>query len=433
MWARKTTRDFSVLIRRGLLLSLLGIGSAALAQGQNGVPEPPGGWSSMELIEPHMPVALRDAIDNVVVIAGQGPASENVTGSYERETAGLIGGADAGSQIGTISQEIGGVPVNIPIPGLAIPGAIFGAISGATKREIQEFRDALTEELVDAESPQLRSDGLAIDVFWALRKQPSLQSQLFSPNVEIPNDTDAIVYVNFNDLTIDIQGRDAVITASANAVVRRLRDGQNVYSANIRYQDRDTLSRWTANDNALWRQYTNFARYYLGREIAANLFGRVDLEHPLSVVATESAAQDRKNKRKLVSKSTTPTLAWQLIQEGEAKYPGWPAAVADEDVTYDIEIFDDRQLVYDAQQLPAAEHALTYELEDCKTYRWSVRPAYRVNGKVYFGDWLRYAAEPEEDGEAALPAVPGLVGREASAAHAYTQDFPLLDVACQRR
>lgn len=431
MHTTKQTCHF--LFAVGRWLTLLAIGSAAMAQTQGGVPEPPGGWSSTELIEPHMPVALRDAIDNVVVIAGQGPASENVTGSYERQTNGLIGGLDAGSQIGTISKEIGGVPVNIPIPGLAIPGAIFGAISGATKREIQEFRDALTEELVNAESPQLRSDGLAIDVFWALRKQPSLKSQLFSPNVEIPNDTDAIVYVNFNDVTIDIQGRDAVITASANVVVRRLRDGQNVYSTNLRYQDRDTLSRWTDNDNELWRQYTNFARYYLGREIAANLFGRVGLGHSMTPVATDSALKDRKDKRKLVSESTVPTLAWALSQEGEVKYPGWPATVADEDISYEIEIFDDRQLVYDAQQLPGSEHALTYELEDCKTYRWSVRPAYRVNGKVYFGDWLRYAPPAQKDSDEALPEIPGLVGRAASTAHAYTQDFPELEVECQRR
>lgn len=418
---RQIPRTNRAVVQLLTLLTTLAIATTARAQEE----EAP--------FDEHMPVALRSAVDKVIVIAGQGPASETVKGTYEKETAGLVGGADAGSRMGTISKEIGGVPINIPIPGLAIPGMIFGGITGATKREIQEFRDALTEELVNDESPQLRSDGLAIDVFWAIRKLPTLESQLFSPTVEIPGDTDAVLYVNFNDVGIDIQGKYAVITASASATLRRLSDGQNVYEAEIRYQDRDTLSNWTDNENALWRQYSNFARYYLGREIAADFFNRVKIDHELRPLVTDSTKKDRKNERKLVTKSVTPTLAWELKINGASKYDGWPASVDEANIFYDIEIFDDRQLVYDAEKLADPSHTLTYELEDCRSYRWSVRPSYRVNGETRYGEWMRFETEVEEDEETESIVKKGLVGRKASEAHAYTQDFALLDVECGRR
>jgi hypothetical protein len=383
--------------------------------------------------EAQMPDALRLAVKKVIVIAGQGPASETVKGSYEQETAGLVGGADAGSRMGTISKEIGGVPINIPIPGLAIPGAIFGGITGATKREIQEFRDALTEELVSAESPQLRSDGLAIDVFWAIRKRPGLESHLFSPKLDIPGDTDAVLYVNFNDVTIDVQRSDAIITASAAATLRRLSDGQNVYQSEIRYQDRASLGDWTDNDNALWREYTNFARYYLGREIAADFFNRVKIDHELLPLATDSAKPDRKNKRKFVSESQMPTLAWELKIQGATAYEGWPETVDEANIFYDIEIFDDRQLVYDAQKLPDPEHTLTYELDACQGYRWSVRPSYHINGEVRFGEWMRFARPAQNKPDPQTAVFRGIAGEEASEAHAYISDFPLLEIECGRR
>ena len=64
----------------------------------------------------HMPEAIRSSVKKVVVIAGQVPISGAVTGSYEKDAPGLIGGMNEGSRIGTISKEVGGVPVNIPIP-----------------------------------------------------------------------------------------------------------------------------------------------------------------------------------------------------------------------------------------------------------------------------------------------------------------------------
>jgi len=380
------------------------------------------------VIESQMPEAIRSSIEKVVVIAGQSPRNDGVTGSYEKPTDGLIDGMDAGSRMGTITKEIGGIPISIPIPGLAIPGAIFGGLSGATKREIQEFRDELTEEIANADSPSLISEGLALDTFWGIRKLPQVESQLFAPTVEISADTDAVLYVSINNLTINVQDDEAVISASVSATLRRLSDGTDVYETLIRYQDRDTLKNWTKNDNAIWRNFTNFARFYLGREVAADVFDRVLLAHELQPTATDTSVRAKKNERKFNSASLTPTLAWELKLDGGNSQNSWANTIDESDVFYDIEIFDNRQLVYYEEGVPDPRHTLAYELADCQTYRWSVRPSYHVDGAIKFGEWMRFRTEPNADSEPVIGK--GIFGRQASAAPAYTQDFALLEIDC---
>jgi len=377
----------------------------------------------------HMPESIRSTVKQVVVIAGQAPTSQAVTGSYEKDTPGLVGGMNEGSRIGTISKEIGGVPVNIPIPVLGTLGAIFGGLSGAAKQEIQEFRDALTEELVRAESPPLRSDGLALDAFWDIRKLPNVESQLFAPTVEIPADTDAVLYVNLDGLEIDVQGKEAIITTSATATLRRLSDGRNVYETAIRYQDRDTLSNWTQNENALWRDYTNFARYYLGREIAADVFGRVELNHKLRPKETDTTERARKNERQYISESQTPTLAWELILDDGNSYGAWTDNIDESVIFYDVEIFDNRHLVYYENRVPDPSHTVAFELEACQSYKWSVRPSYHVGGDIKFGEWMRFNSDTETDTDFGK----GIIGRKALEAPAYIQDFALLEIECGRR
>jgi len=77
--------------------------------------------SNTSVSHTHMSEALRSSIKKVVVIAGESPANQEITGSYEKDTPGLVEGMDSGSKIGTISKEIGGVPINIPISILTIP------------------------------------------------------------------------------------------------------------------------------------------------------------------------------------------------------------------------------------------------------------------------------------------------------------------------
>ena len=213
----------------------------------------------------HMPESVRAGIRRIVVIPGAVPARSEVTGTYEKDTPGLIGGMDEGARKVTIDKDIGPVPVSFPIPYLTLPAQILGGITGVTKRELQEFRDALTEELADAAGQPLTNEKLAADVFWGLRELPALDSKLFAATTPIPEDTDAVVYVGISGLEIEVQGKEAIITTSAVATVRRLSDGLDIYERTVRYQDRAELGDWTRNDNALWRDYANYSRHFLGR------------------------------------------------------------------------------------------------------------------------------------------------------------------------
>lgn len=422
--------------------------SIAGAAPDQAVPDvaPTGNEQAADESRTHMPEALRASIRKVVLVAGESPAFESISGSYDKATLGLAGGISQGSRIGTISKEVSGLPVNIPIPILTIPGAIFGGLSGAVKRQIQEFRDELTKELASADAQPLTDDGLALDVYWRLRQLPNLESKLFAPTVDIPEDTDAVLYVGFHEVGIDVQGKEAVITTAAEVTLRRYSDGEKLYETLIRYQDRDTLVNWTANDNALWRDYANYARYFLGREAASEVFNRVELHHELRPVGTDSVAPDKKNEHGFVTQTVTPTLAWTLSLAGGDSYGAWTAAIDESNTYYDIAIFDAHRLVYEAEELPDPQHTVDFGLEPCKTYRWSVRPSYHVDGDVRFGEWMRFDSGGKLPGEEAAPgSARGLdastritvgkemVGRKASAGPAYTQDFALLTVGCDRR
>ncbi|MGH8496382.1 MAG: hypothetical protein ACREVN_09625, partial [Gammaproteobacteria bacterium] len=112
------------------------------------------------------------------------------------------------------------------------------------------------------------------------------------------------------------------------------------------------------------------------------------------------------------------------------------AGKLDESLTwYDVEIYDRDRLVLVEEGVPEHRYMVSMELE-CGEYRWSVRPSWRVGGNVRYGRWMRFPPAPEEkeEGEAEEPPPPnGLSGRAASQAPAYTQDFPLLTIACGRR
>ena len=380
----------------------------------------------------HMPEEFRSEIRKVVVIAGEVPADEEITGSYEKKTPGLIGGMESGRRMGTITKEVGGVPVHIPIPILQIPGAIFGGLSGAAKREIQDFRDELTDELAAAEKQPLTNYKLALDVYRELGRLPNLDSKLFAPTTPVPEDTDAILYASLTGLAIEVEGKEAILTTSAKMTLRRLSDHVDLYVQEIQYKDRDTLSNWTENDNALWRDYANFARHYLGREISAKVFGRVELQHELLPNESDTAARAKKDERQFVSRSSSPTLAWELTVAEDNAHPPWTKTIDESAIYYDVEIYDMHRPVYSQKRVQDPHHTIAMELP-CQTYRWSVRPSYHIDGDIKFGQWMRI--EPETDAEADTEAETGdgIVGRKASEAPAYIQDFALLEIKCGRK
>ena len=428
----------TLIIRTSLLVlaATVMLAPGPAVSGQS-VPPPP---SSTEPTKPpapdeHMSEAIRSSIKKVVVVPGISPASQGISGTYEKDTEGLIDGIDSGSRIGTISKEVGGVPISFPIPGLALPGAIFGGISGKYKREVQEFRDALTEMLANAANQPLTNENLALDVFWGIRKVPNLESKLFAPTTPIPNDTDAILYISIKAVRIDVQGKEATLTISASATLNSFSDGKELYETVIYYQETDELGNWTSNDNALFRDYANFARHYLGRELTDDVFARVSPDHELNPMETDTVKKVKKNEWQGVSKSLSPTLAWDFKLIGGDSYRAWIDEIDASDIYYDVEIYNLHELVYAAEQIPDPSHIIAVELEDCQTYRWSVRPVYHVGSDIKVGEWMRFSPDTESESEAGkmLPAAKSMIGRNASEAPAYVQDFATLEIKCGRK
>jgi len=91
-----------------------------------------------------------------------------------------------------------------------------------------------------------------------------------------------------------------------------------------------------------------------------------------------------------------------------------------------------RQIVDDNR---AFFRAIEYEIDACKTYRWSVRPTYHVDGAIKYGEWMKIIpdAETDTESETELEFENGIAGRRASVAPAYIQDFASLKIECGRK
>jgi len=420
-------------IGRATLLILgtaVAISVSAVVQAQ-GVPSPPSqtAKSSSVTQEVAMPVrgaamseALRASITKVVLMPGESPVNEEVDGTYRKATHGVAGGMVVGSGATTIHKEVGPVNLSIPIPILQLPGMIAGGIAGATQSEIQEFRDALTKDLVEASSQQLVNEKVASDVYFEIRAAPNLEPELFARETPVPVDTDAILYVGIRDLTIDVDGNEAIITATVTATMHRRSDETDVYETTIQYQDRDTLSNWTKNNNAVWRDYANFARHYFGREIAARVFDSAGVAHALIPVKSSSVSVSKRNRWHGTSKSLGPTLAWESSLPGSDTDPAWAAGIDETKIYYDLEIYDLHRPVYSVKRIQDPQHTVTANLKACQSYRWSVRPSYHVGGDIKYGQWMRSDLNPDGGN--------GNVGQKASEAPAFLYDFASLQIKC---
>ena len=370
-----------------------------------------------------MSEALRASIRKVVVVPGDSPSERALDGDYKKATDGFYGGLATGAGIGTVSTDMGPVTVNFPIPILQLPGMIFGSLKGSAQREIQEFRDALTEDLVKAPSKPLSNEKIALDVYSDIRKRPDLDTHLFAPTTPIPEDADAIVYVSIQEIGINVEKNEAIITTKAKATVTRASDETDIYTREVLYQDRDTLSNWTDNDNRVWRDYTNYARHYIGREFSYEVFNTVAIQHKLAPTKSSDISLVKKNPWQGTSKKRSPKLSWNLVLPGHDLDPSWVAELEASDISYDIEIYDLQRPVYTASNIADAEHTVAVPLDTCKNYRWSVRPSYQFDGKTRYGVWMRSGTA---DGN-------GNIGRKASSAPAYLQDFAALEIKCNAK
>jgi len=381
--------------------------------------------SLLQVSDKLMSEKYRKSVTKIVVLPGTSPASGAVTGSYRKETDGLIDGVDRGREIGVFRKDVGGIPISFPIPILTIPGMIFGGLSGTIKREIQDFRDAMTESLAESAATPLTNDALATDVFWRLREVAGLKPKVFALTTPIPEDTDAILYVSFSDAAIEVDGDVATIIFTATATLRRHSDGQHLYENQIYYQDSDTLGNWTENQTAAWRDYANYARHYMGREIVAELFERVEVQQVLRPEETDTVSRVKKQEWQGVTSSRNPTLAWDLELTGDEQQVPWAKTINAADLSYDLEIYDKNQLIYSARKVRGQQHTVAVELDDCKTYWWTVRPSYPVDGAVRFGEWMRSNADTS--------TANGNVGTAGSEAAAFIYDFASLKIKCARR
>jgi len=362
---------------------------------------------------------LRTEISKIVILPIAGSSEESVTGTYGKDTPGLLGGIEKGSGMGSIPVEVGHVPIHIPIPILREIGMIAGGITGKVQRDIQEFRDRLTDDLSDAVEQPLTNTALATDVYWGLRNVSSVDPKLFAVTTPIPEGTDAILYINLDELTLNVQGKEAIITTAATARLERLSDRATLYRKEVKYEDRDKLDNWIDDDYLLWQQYRVFARHYLAREISAELYERIVVRRELAPVETDTVRRVKKNDWEGKSEPLTPTLAWAFELPDET-----PSLADGAEILWDIEIYDSYRPVYSAKQVAGTQHTLTAPLEACGKYRWTVRPTYHKEGVRKNGRWMRATSEAGTDN--------GNVGRAASEAHAYIQDFASLEIKCRR-
>ncbi len=360
---------------------------------------------------------LRSSVKRVVILPVPGESGEAITGTYEADTLGLAGGAARGAEFGQIPVEVGHVPINIPIPVLRELGMLVGGITGAVERRVQGLRDRLTDDLASEVEQPLSNIALATDVFWGLRGTDVVEPKLFAVTTPIPADTDAILYINLDEVTLNIQKDEAIVSTVATARLQSKADSTTLYRTTASYSDRDQLKNWARNDYALWREYREFARPYHARELVAQLYGRVADGLTLAPVYGDSIRPEKKEPWHGETRSLTPTLAWEIESAADNTAP---AAVQ-----WEIEIYDAQRPVYHAAGLQDTRFALDVPLEACKTYRWSVRPVYPAADGSKHGEWMRKNASTAKGN--------GNIGRAISVAHAYMQDFPSFEVDCRAR
>lgn len=362
---------------------------------------------------------LRGEVSRIVILPVPGESNESVTGTYGRETAGFAGGAAKGAEMGQVPVEVGHVPISIPIPILRELGMLWGSIRGGADRLKQNLRDRMSDDLATAVDQPLSNISLATDVFWGLNEVAAVDPKLFATTTPIPTDTHAILYVHIDEVTLNIQENVAIVTTTATARLQDYTDGKTLYRQQTSYSDQDELKNWAENDYVLWREYREFARHYLGRELVDELYERIYLDHALAPVFGNDIRPDKAIPWRGSTKVLQPTLDWEFALQDDAANEAPP-------VSWDLEIYDAQKPVYRAQRITGTEFTLDVPLEACKTYWWSVRPTYQRDGRDRQGVWMRRPAAANQDSF-------GNQGRAISVAHAYTQDFAVLDVACKAR
>jgi len=378
---------------------------------------------------PHLTEATRASIESVAIVPHTQQAEQLLFGSYNKPTVTIADGARGGAFVsmvvveGIMQSEVGRlIPVSALIPELMLPGALIGGIIGFTAEEIQKARDALTDALIDSASKPLANMAFANDAFSTLRHVQSLDVTVIAPTTLLPKKADAVLLVRLVEILVHVEDESAEVTTYVEATLRRASSGTVLWHQIYAYKDKDRLGDWAQSDAALWRNYINFARHYIARRIAEDLFERNELRHDLHPIPNGTVKRVANDNWRVKSKNLSPTLSWTLDLKGSGSSGSWAASVSENDTLYDLEIYDRQRLVYSARQLPEAHHEISEPLDACKAYWWTVRPSYIVGGRVRQGEWMRFYTR--------LDLQDGRIGDNASQLPAFLGGFAELKTRC---
>ncbi len=337
---------------------------------------------------------IRESIETVAVqVSDAAPTLEMTGDDYSTETDPLARqGAAAGVAItGQMIAEDPRALIIAPIvlPFAVIGGAIAGAGTRATLEQIRENRQDLSAALIEQDNQPLPNEVLADEVRSRLFTSGNVESVLVPVSGTVPQDVDAVLEVEVDGLTIDFRGGDASMQTRVIASLRRRSDNSLLYEQEYVVGQTESLGDWVEENNTLWQEYIARVQRYVARRISDDFFEKVEYRHVLRPVHTESFSgspgQDFFDAR---VDTSTPTLAWELVLLGGDEEGDWSGRVAATDAIYDLEVYLENRLVYFSDGITATSHTVSEQLESCTEYRWSVRPAFLVDGKRRVGDWM---------------------------------------------
>ena len=342
----------------------------------------------------HMSEELRTSVRTVAVRPSAILPTLTVGGDYgkivpttgEGAAAGVSGSmAGMGEAMGEDPSVILMAPIIIPVAMIA--GAIGGAGAAKVQQEVQEFRDGLTEEMTRDGAQSLPADAFVRNIQSYLEELPAVDSSLVAAD-ELPlPEVDAIFDIQVTELSVMVTGSKATIQATVVARLQRSSDGAVIHHRSYSFGEQDSLRDWSANDNARWTAFIDQARRRITRQICNDFFDGIILRHVLRPTRNgEGVKRGHWNKS---VKTRTPDLAWELFLLDGDTYGASSDQIDSDNASYDLEIYHERRLVYAVDNISGLSHTVQEPLEKCRTYSWSVRPRYQVDGKSRVGEWMR--------------------------------------------
>jgi len=314
-----------------------------------------------------------------------GDYGETVPTAGEGAAAGVGAGFEAtGEMIGEDPRALLLAPIILPVA--VVVGAIFGACAAKVQQQLREFRDELTDDLTDENAQTLPSDVLAQNVHEYLKALPDYDAILITAEERVPLEADAILEIRVTELTVTVNGNDAVMKTTAVAELRRSADREILHSNSYSFREKDTLRNWSKDDNALWDLYVEQSQRHFMRQMSSEFFDGIVLRHVLR--PTRNGIGVQRGHWNNAVRSKTPELGWELFLLGGDKYDPWTGTIDTDNVTYELEIYDDGRLVYAADKIAELKHQVLEPLPACKTLSWSVQPRYQIDGKSRTGQWM---------------------------------------------